>query len=122
MTLSSFDPRLIKKYDAAGPRYTSYPTAPSFHDGFGPKEFAENERLESREAPKDLSLYFHLPFCRRVCYVCACNVTFTNDRESGTGYSNLIAREMDLVRKDISGSPKVRQLHWCGVTPTFSSP
>ncbi|HXK56985.1 MAG TPA: coproporphyrinogen III oxidase, partial [Gammaproteobacteria bacterium] len=34
-----FDLDLIHKYDYAGPRYTSYPTAPQFHDGFGEREY-----------------------------------------------------------------------------------
>lgn len=119
---ATFDPDLIRKYDKAGPRYTSYPTAPAFHEGFGPREFAETVALESRQRPKDLSLYFHLPFCRRVCYFCACNVIFTNDRNQGEGYGRLLAREMDLVRENLAGEPLVRQLHWGGGTPTFSSP
>ena len=118
----TFDPALIKKYDKAGPRYTSYPTAPIFHEGFGPEEFSANVRLETRDNPKDLSLYFHLPFCRRVCYFCACNTSFTNDRGKGDNYTLLIAKEMDLVKELIGGSPVVKQLHWGGGTPTFSPP
>ena len=34
-----FDDALIAKYDQSGPRYTSYPTAVQFHDGFGPAEY-----------------------------------------------------------------------------------
>ena len=34
-----FDKALILKYDKAGPRYTSYPTAPYFHEGFDAKAF-----------------------------------------------------------------------------------
>ena len=30
-----FDIELIKRYDLAGPRYTSYPTAVQFHNQFG---------------------------------------------------------------------------------------
>ncbi len=30
---------LISRYDLAGPRYTSYPTAPQFRDDFGVEAF-----------------------------------------------------------------------------------
>ena len=29
-----FDPEILRRYDVSGPRYTSYPTAPQFHEGF----------------------------------------------------------------------------------------
>ena len=35
----AFDPQLIRKYDGFGPRYTSYPTADRFHEGFGPEAY-----------------------------------------------------------------------------------
>ena len=35
-----FDADLIRRYDIAGPRYTSYPTAPHFHSRFGEASFA----------------------------------------------------------------------------------
>ena len=30
----SFNRALVEKYDRPGPRYTSYPTAPQFHQAF----------------------------------------------------------------------------------------
>ena len=33
-----FDGDLLRRYDRPGPRYTSYPTAPQFHAGFGEAE------------------------------------------------------------------------------------
>jgi len=33
------DPVLIRKYDLAGPRYTSYPTADRFIEAFGEAEY-----------------------------------------------------------------------------------
>ena len=34
----AFEPDLLRRYDRPGPRYTSYPTAPQFHAGFGEEE------------------------------------------------------------------------------------
>ena len=57
---------LLQKYSVAGPRYTSYPTAPYFHTGF-----AEADWVEALAAPapdRGLSLYAHIPFCDSLCY------------------------------------------------------
>lgn len=117
-----FDPGMIKRYDVAGPRYTSYPTAPHFHEGFGPEAYHANLLKPEVSGPEEASLYFHLPFCRSVCYFCACNVTFTNDRQSGLAYADGLRREMDLALAGLGHAPRVRQLHWGGGTPTFSPP
>ena len=34
-----FDADLLRRYDRPGPRYTSYPTAPQFSEGFGEADF-----------------------------------------------------------------------------------
>ena len=34
-----FDADLVRRYDASGPRYTSYPTAVQFHDGFSEQDY-----------------------------------------------------------------------------------
>ena len=41
----AFDPELLRRYDRPGPRYTSYPTAPRFHDGFGEAELRAAARV-----------------------------------------------------------------------------
>ena len=86
MTTAESSPRLevdldlLKKYNRPGPRYTSYPTAPHFHEGFGPEEYRQEIlATNAGETPRDLSLYFHFPFCKSLCYFCACNVVITKD-------------------------------------------
>ena len=117
-----FDPEMIRRYDVAGPRYTSYPTAPHFSEAYGPTEYLANLRKPEVQKAEEVSLYFHLPFCRSVCYFCACNVTFTGDRQRGVGYGEALKKEMDLVLAGLGGPKPVRQLHWGGGTPTFSPP
>ena len=39
-----FDEDLIKRYDKSGPRYTSYPTAVQFHQGYGSQQHEEMAR------------------------------------------------------------------------------
>lgn len=118
----AFDEELIRKYDTAGPRYTSYPTAPQFTEAFGPAEYERAVREAASAPDPAASLYFHLPFCRRVCYFCACNVVFSNDRARGWSYNDLLRKEMDLTLAMAGTAPLVRQLHWGGGTPTFNPP
>ena len=60
-----FNTELIKRYDVAGPRYTSYPTAVQFMEGFDAEAYRRYTTASNNELiPKPLSLYLHLPFCR----------------------------------------------------------
>ncbi len=114
---------LLSKYDTSGPRYTSYPTAPQFHEGFGPAAFeAEIRAANAAATPPPLSLYFHLPFCESVCFFCGCNVTFTSDRTRPAGYTESLLREVARTVPLLKPGRPVEQLHWGGGTPTFFSP
>jgi oxygen-independent coproporphyrinogen-3 oxidase len=115
-----FEPDLLQKYDKAGPRYTSYPTAVQFHEGFGEAEYRK-EALASNVAGKPLSLYVHIPFCDTVCFYCACNKIVTKNRRHTTPYLDHLYREIALQGALFDRSRPVAQLHWGGGTPTFIS-
>ena len=115
-----FDPDLIKRYDKSGPRYTSYPTAVQFHEGFGDADYARIAR-ETNLSGRPLSLYFHLPFCDTVCFYCACNKIATKDRSKAQPYLDRVHRELALQAELFDRSRPVDQLHWGGGTPTFIS-
>lgn len=115
-----FDPALIARYDKAGPRYTSYPTAVQFHEGFGEADYrAIAAASNATGAP--LSLYFHLPFCDTVCYYCACNKIITKNRKRTAPYLERLFREIEMQGALFDRSRPVDQLHWGGGTPTFLS-
>ena len=113
------DLELARKYSRPGPRYTSYPTAPQFSTDIGAQDYLQE--LSSPEVPKspEISLYFHLPFCRSRCYFCACNVIITHRREQIAGYLELLKKELDLVAGHMDPGRTVGQLHWGGGTPTY---
>ncbi|GAA0572788.1 oxygen-independent coproporphyrinogen III oxidase [Halomonas salifodinae] len=112
-----WDAALIRRYDISGPRYTSYPTALSFAE-FGPGEYtAALERSNASRRP--LSLYVHIPFCRRICFYCACNKIATKDVRLAEPYLARLDREMVLTSRHLDTSRPVDQLHWGGGTPTF---
>ena len=115
-----FDPALIRKYDKAGPRYTSYPTAVQFHAGFGATEYRE-QALASNASRRPLSLYVHIPFCDTVCFYCACNKIITKNRRHAAPYLDRLHQEIALQGALFDRSRPVTQLHWGGGTPTFIS-
>ena len=116
----TFDMELIRRYDKAGPRYTSYPTAVQFHDGFGPEEYkAVVERTNQEDPLRPLSLYFHIPFCDTVCFYCGCNKIATKDRTKSPPYLDRVSKELELQGALFDRSRVVEQLHWGGGTPTF---
>ena len=116
------DPALIRKYDAGGPRYTSYPTADRFVDDFG--EPALRSWLERRNIgaiAQPLSVYVHLPFCATLCYYCGCNKIVTRDRASSAKYIKYLDKELALLGDALSALQPIAQMHWGGGTPTFLS-
>ncbi len=113
-----FDLDLIKKHDKAGPRYTSYPTAPMFHAGTDSSVYARTlKQVASEDAP--LSIYIHIPFCNTVCYYCGCSKIVTKKYERSGPYLELLFKEIDTVADLVGNSRPVTQLHFGGGTPTF---
>ncbi|PSJ80944.1 oxygen-independent coproporphyrinogen III oxidase [Neisseria iguanae] len=120
--LLEFDRDLIAKLPASGPRYTSYPTADRFHEGFREAEYTHALRLRSMGAlNKPLSLYIHIPFCNTICYYCGCNKIITKDKTRADAYIEYLKREMELLAPHLNGRHQLAQLHFGGGTPTFLS-
>lgn len=115
-----FNTDLIKRYDVAGPRYTSYPTAVQFVEGFDANTYERfTEASNSELIPKPLSLYVHLPFCHSLCYYCGCTKKVTRHEHQGVQYLELLHREIEMQGKLFDRDRKVVQLHFGGGTPTF---
>ena len=117
-----FDAGLIERYDKSGPRYTSYPTAVQFHEGFGADDYCTiAARTNEADPPAPLSLYFHLPFCNTVCFYCGCNKVVTKDRSRAGPYLQRLHKEIELQARLFDRARQVTQLAWGGGTPTFIS-
>jgi oxygen-independent coproporphyrinogen III oxidase len=113
-----FDLDLIHRYDKAGPRYTSYPTALELHEGFTEENYRQQiEQSNTTAGP--LSLYFHLPFCDTVCFYCACNKIITKNRRHAEPYLENLYQEIAMQASLFDQNRQVNQLHWGGGTPTF---
>lgn len=119
--LQHVPPELLERLARPGPRYTSYPTAAVFDGSVGPAEHAAAlARHGATGAP--VSLYVHLPFCRTLCFYCACNVIITRRPGAAEDYLDLLEREADLVAGALGRRPRVTQLHLGGGTPTYLTP
>lgn len=122
-SLRSIDIDVLKKFNQPGPRYTSYPTAPLFSPEFTAREFRrEIVETNTAEDNSDLSLYFHFPFCAKLCYFCGCNMRVTHDRELIKRYNEYLKKEIDLIAPLLSKKRKVVQMHWGGGTPSYLLP
>jgi oxygen-independent coproporphyrinogen-3 oxidase len=117
--LEYFDKKVLNKYNTAGPRYTSYPTALSFHDEFTDAnfEFQIKQKSNSKSA-QHLSLYLHIPFCHSLCYYCGCNKIVTRHEDKADKYLEFLFKEISHRGAQFTNY-KVSQLHLGGGTPSF---
>jgi len=117
---STFPIELISKYGLAGPRYTSYPTALQFHEGFDAEAYRRHvQRSNDDLIPLPLSLYVHLPFCDTLCYYCACNKKVTRNDSLARSYLQHLDREIEMQGELFDRDRQVIQLHFGGGTPTY---
>ncbi len=114
---------LLRRFDAPGPRYTSYPTADRFVEAFGADQARRTlqQRVAGRVvgAHAPLSVYVHIPFCESLCYYCACNKVITRHPERAAEYLDALEHEAALVFGLVGPGQRVSQLHFGGGSPTF---
>lgn len=104
-------------FDARVPRYTSYPTAPHFSGAVGADEFAEWVRAVPPGSA--VSLYLHVPFCRRLCWFCACRTQGTQSDAPVRAYAETLKAELALLARLLPEDVELSRLHWGGGTPTL---
>lgn len=101
--------------EARAPRYTSYPSAVQFSAQIGEAE--ERQWLAGLAVDEPVSLYVHVPFCRRLCWYCGCNTRAVNRPEPVTDYTTELAREIRLVSQAIGQTLAASALHLGGGSP-----
>lgn len=104
-------------FDARVPRYTSYPTAPHFAADVGPLQM-ENW-VRAIPAGSQISLYVHVPFCRRLCWFCACRTQGTTSDDPVRTYAEVLKTEIALLKSHLAPGVTLSRLHWGGGTPTL---
>lgn len=121
MSTLKVDLDLVQKYNVAGPRYTSYPPATKFTDALTWSDLVD-KILENNRTDRDLSLYYHIPFCETLCWFCGCTTVITLNHSQGQTYINYLEQEMARMGTLINPRRKAVQLHWGGGSPTFLAP
>ncbi|MES2913927.1 MAG: oxygen-independent coproporphyrinogen III oxidase [Pseudomonadota bacterium] len=106
-------------FDARVPRYTSYPTAPHFAPEIGPADFAR--WIRAIPEGSEISLYLHVPFCRRLCWFCACRTQGTSSEAPVVAYVDTLKSEIALLSAHLPRGVSLSRLHWGGGTPTLLS-
>ena len=104
-------------FDARVPRYTSYPTAPHFTPAIGEANF--RDWIAAIPAGAAISLYMHVPFCRRLCWFCACRTQGTQSDDPVRAYAEVLLSELEMLRRELAPGVRLSRLHWGGGTPTL---
>ncbi len=120
------NPALIRKYNIAGPRYTSYPTVPYWDTSPSTEQWIAALKValaESEQIGRGAAIYVHIPFCESLCTYCGCNTRITRKHERGLPYVRTLIRELELYMHALGRKQKipVAELHLGGGTPTWLS-
>lgn len=107
-------------FDAKVPRYTSYPTAPHFKNDVTPEIFGE--WISAIKPDSQISLYIHVPFCRRLCWFCACRTQGTASASPVAAYVETLKQELAILKAQLPSGVSLSRLHWGGGTPTLLEP
>ena len=121
MKTLNVDLDLVKKYNVAGPRYTSYPPATKFTDTISWSQLSEKIEANN-QSPRDLSIYFHIPFCETLCWFCGCTTVITSNHDKGRDYIDYLGREVAQLAPRLNQNRQAVQLHFGGGSPTFLRP
>ncbi|MBI49153.1 MAG: oxygen-independent coproporphyrinogen III oxidase [Crocinitomicaceae bacterium] len=116
---------IIQKYNIPGPRYTSYPTVPYWsEDSINKAQWLDSVAMSFSESNEDegISLYIHLPFCESLCTFCGCHKRITKRHIVESPYIEAVLKEWDLYLEVFQGTPRLKEIHLGGGTPTFFSP
>ncbi len=112
--------RRLGLFDARVPRYTSYPPANHFNGVIGAAESAR--WIKAIPEASAISLYIHIPFCRRLCWFCACRTQGTATGAPLRPYLEVLKKELRHVGTILPKGVRLSRLHWGGGTPTLLEP
>jgi len=114
---------LVQKYNVAGPRYTSYPSVPFWHQTPSEKSWKESvqKTFSATNSSEGISLYLHLPFCESLCTYCGCNKRITKNHRVEEPYILALLEEWKTYKSWFDSKPTIREIHIGGGTPTFFS-
>ena len=121
--MKNLDSDLLKKYNVAGPRYTSYPTVPHWSDDVTQKSWKNLVTTSFEENNEEgISIYIHIPYCEALCTYCGCNKVITTNHSVEQPYLETVLKEWRMYKNLLKHHKiKIKELHLGGGTPTFFS-
>ena len=108
--------QLLEKYNSPVPRYTSYPPA-NYFDTVTENQYIDAVKDSNSGNPRNISLYLHIPFCKKLCYYCGCNTSPLGTQAEMKKYVTALKQEIRMVAALIDKGRKVSQIHYGGGTP-----
>ena len=105
-----------KEFHTEGHWFTCYPAL----NYWGPVSSEEYERRLGSflKEDKPTELYVHIPFCKKLCYYCLCNLIITSDREKIKFFLKHLFKEIDNL-KSFHENPNITEIHLGGGTPSY---
>jgi len=114
--MTSLPAELLARYGTVPvPRYTSYPSA----NLWKPWGDGSARTVYARAGKRPLSVYVHVPFCKKLCYYCGCNMMVTRRQDLVERYLKALELEVGQIAALLPNKPEVVQLHLGGGTPTY---
>lgn len=113
--------KILQKYSVAVPRYTSYPPANFFNEGYDSEDYRSAIVSSNSEEPQHISIYIHIPFCFQICYYCGCNSQLYQGRNFTERYLETLKSEIKMVLPLLDRNRKISQIHYGGGTPSAIS-
>ena len=111
--------QLLEKYNSPVPRYTSYPPANYFTGEVSENRYIEAVKNSNHDHPRKISLYIHIPFCKRLCFYCGCNTLPLATITEMEKYVTALKKEIKMVAALIDKDRQVSQIHYGGGTPNI---
>jgi len=100
------------------PRYTSYPPANHFNSSVTAAHMTK--WLGAIPQGSRISLYVHIPFCRNLCWFCACRTQGIKRHFTALShYIDHLKDEIDQIRACLGPGVVMENLHLGGGTPTL---
>mgnify|MGYP001598672695 FL=1 len=105
-------------FNAEGHWFTSYPSLNHWTEDFKHAQYAEalEYQLSHAQWLGGLHLYVHIPFCKKLCHYCICNVIISNDRAKIQHFLDHLLKEADNLKN--FGKLNIKEIHLGGGTPS----
>lgn len=102
------------------PRYTSYPPANRFTPSVG--HGAARAALGGLPSGATLSLYVHIPYCKKLCWYCGCHTSVPTINDPLDSYVDALKAEIAQVARLVPATANVTRLHFGGGSPDILTP